>query len=43
MADGLLGAGAAGAIRLSPHLLAALAPLLVLLVALDASCRVDPS
>ena len=41
MPNGLSGAGAAGAIRLPPHLLAALAPLLVLLVALDAYCLVD--
>jgi hypothetical protein len=39
--DTLLGTGSGGAFRPSPHLLAALAPLLVLLVALDVYCLID--
>jgi ABC-2 type transport system ATP-binding protein len=38
---GLLGAGFGGASRLPPHLLAALVPVLVLVVALDAYCLID--
>jgi ABC-2 type transport system ATP-binding protein len=41
MAEELLGAGAGGRFSLPPHLLAALVPLLVLLVALDAYCLID--
>jgi ABC-2 type transport system ATP-binding protein len=41
MANQLLGAGAGGRLNLPPHLLAALVPLLVLLVALDVYCLVD--
>ena len=41
MPNGLLGAGAGGGIELPPHVVAALAPLLVLVVALDAWCLVD--
>jgi ABC-2 type transport system ATP-binding protein len=41
MPNGLLGAGAGGGLDLSPQLLAALVPLLVLAVALDAYCLVD--
>jgi ABC-2 type transport system ATP-binding protein len=41
MPNALLGAGSGGALRLPPHLLAALVPLLVLLVALDAYCLID--
>jgi ABC-2 type transport system ATP-binding protein len=41
MADELLGAGAGDRFSLPPHLLAALVPLLVLLVALDAYCLID--
>jgi hypothetical protein len=37
----LLGTGSGGAYKLPPHLLVALAPLLVLFVALDAYCLID--
>lgn len=41
MPDDLLGAGFGGVFKLPPHLLAALVPLLVLIVALDAYCLID--
>src|SRR6516225_920842 len=41
MRDGLLAAGASGRLSLPPHLLAALVPLLVLVVALDVYCLID--
>jgi ABC-2 type transport system ATP-binding protein len=41
MPNDLLGAQSGGAFKLTPHLLAALAPLLVLLVALDVYCLID--
>jgi hypothetical protein len=37
----LLGIGSGGAFKLPPHLLVALAPLLMLLVAIDAYCLID--
>jgi ABC-2 type transport system ATP-binding protein len=41
MANGLVAAGLAGTVKLPPHLLAALAPLLVVVLALDVYCLVD--
>ena len=41
MRDSLLAAGASGRLSLPPHLLAALVPLLVLVVALDVYCLID--
>src|SRR5215472_17658556 len=41
MATALLAAGFGKAFKLSPHLLAALAPLLVVVLALDVYCLVD--
>jgi len=41
MRDSLLAAGASGPLSLPPHLLAALVPLLVLVVALDVYCLID--
>ncbi len=41
MVNDLLAAGSGGGLELSPHLLAALVPLLVLIVALDVYCLID--
>ena len=41
MANGLVAAGITGTVKLPPHLLAALAPLLVVVLALDIYCLVD--
>jgi ABC-2 type transport system ATP-binding protein len=41
MRDSLLAAGASGRISLPPHLLAALVPLLILVIALDVYCLID--
>jgi hypothetical protein len=41
MRDSLAAAGASGRISLPPHLLAALVPLLVLVIALDVYCLID--
>src|SRR5215472_12011973 len=41
MANGLLAAGLRGTLKLPPHLLAALVPLLVVVLALDVYCLVD--